>query len=79
MDLSLGGASLRAPTDAPYALGERLSLEIDLPGLEDPVEIDAVVRWVDAIDTARIGVQFATGLRPREVYAVNQLARRQQG
>ncbi len=75
VDLSLGGACLRAPISPPLAVGDALTVEIDLPGLDEPLRAEAVVRWVDAIDAARVGVQFSTGLRAREAYAVGRLVR----
>jgi len=79
VDLSLGGACCRAAAGRPWALDEKVALAIELPGLDEPIAVEATVRWVDPIDTQRFGVQFTAGLRPREVYAVNALFRKQQG
>ncbi len=75
-DLSLGGAGVEAVLDPPWALGQDVTLAITLPDLDEPAQVPAVVRWVDDIAPARAGLQFRIGLRAREVWAINQIARR---
>ncbi len=75
-DVSLGGVGVEVAVDPPWALGQEVVLEITLPGLGEPARVPAVVRWVDDIAPFRAGTQFRTGLRAREVWAINQLFRR---
>ena len=68
-DISAGGMRLRVVGDAPK-VGERLKLSFRLPLLAAPIEAEGEVRWVTP---TVCGVQFSTGLRAREVWAINRL------
>jgi hypothetical protein len=41
--------------------------------LHDPIRAEAEIRWIDRSSAASCGVQFMTGLRAREVWAINRL------
>lgn len=60
-NLSRGG--LFIPTADPLDAGATLTLRLDVPGKEEPVDIDAEVRWTRAFDTsegpAGMGLAFA--------------------
>ncbi|MEM6996660.1 MAG: TIGR02266 family protein [Myxococcota bacterium] len=61
-NLSRGG--LFIPTAEPQPAGTRLTLRLDVPGKDEPVSIDAEVRWVRAFNTdegpAGMGLAFAS-------------------
>lgn len=69
-DVSLGGMFIETRQSLPY--GTQFSLEVKLPALPDPVEIDATVRWVGP---EGMGVQWGM-LRAKETWAINQLTKR---
>jgi c-di-GMP-binding flagellar brake protein YcgR len=71
-DISTGGMKLRFESAQP-TVGARLGLRLALPELEGPIEVEGVVRWVNRIAGNVCGVQFTTGLRAREVWAINRL------
>lgn len=71
-DISAGGMRLRVVGDTPK-IGERLKLSFRLPLLAGPIEAEGEVRWVDRGTPAVCGIQFSTGLRAREVWAINRL------
>ena len=60
-NLSRGG--LFIPTAEPLDAGSTLTLRLDVPGKDEPVDIDAEVRWTRAFDTsegpAGMGLAFA--------------------
>jgi hypothetical protein len=68
-DISAGGMRLRVIGEAPK-VGERLELSFRLPLLAAPIEAMGEVRWVTP---TLCGIQFSTGLRAREVWAINRL------
>ncbi len=67
-NVSLGGMFLDMQEPLPF--GAVVHVTFSLPELDSPVEVDAIVRWVDP--GKGVGVQFA-GLRAREVWAMQQL------
>jgi Tfp pilus assembly protein PilZ len=58
LDLGLGGACLE--TAERYERGDRLSVELELPGLWDPLVLQAEVAWCEprAEGSGRVGVEF---------------------
>ena len=66
VNLSLGGALIAATQR--YAMGARVHIAFKLPTAEEPVEVDATVRWSDPTS---VGIQF-DGLRARDVWALNE-------
>ena len=76
INLSRGGMLLRAPTDPPLAVGQRVRLTFRVPDLEAPIGCDADVRWRNRVDATEVGVQFTSGLRAKEVWALGRLLER---
>ena len=61
VDLGLEGACVE--TAVPVETGDRVELTVDLPGLWDPLVLDAVVAWTapaTAERQARAGVRFSS-------------------
>jgi hypothetical protein len=61
IDLSLEGACIELPT--PLDVGDTVNLTVDLPGLWDPLALDAVVAWTapEAEEReARAGIRFSS-------------------
>jgi len=61
IDLGLEGACVELP--APVEVGDPVSLTVDLPGLWDPLLLDAVVAWTAPESEerhARAGVRFSS-------------------
>ena len=71
-DISAGGMRLRVAGEPPK-IGERLKVSFRLPLLAAPIEAEGEVRWVDRGTPTVCGIQFSTGLRAREVWAINRL------
>jgi hypothetical protein len=69
-NVSLGGLQVRVPLEPPPRVGERLSVELDLDTLDRPIHVDAEVRWIDAADPSRVGLQFVSSLRAKETWAL---------
>ncbi len=67
-NMSLGGLFMNL--DAPIPFGAVVRVKFALPELDKQVDVDAHVRWVQP--DVGIGVQY-TGLRAREVWALQQL------
>ncbi|NVB39907.1 PilZ domain-containing protein [Pseudenhygromyxa sp. WMMC2535] len=73
-DVSAGGMRLRVDDESQVPkVGERFALSFTLPLLADPVKAEGEVRWVDKGAPNICGIQFTTGLRAREVWAINRL------
>ncbi|PRP95665.1 PilZ domain protein [Enhygromyxa salina] len=71
-DISAGGMRLTVDGEAPK-IGEHLKVSFKLPLLAAPIEAEGEVRWVDRGTPTLCGIQFSTGLRAREVWAINRL------
>ena len=71
-NLSLGGVSLWVALDPPPRIGERLQVSFRIPTLEGPIEVQAEVRWRNDLDHAHIGLQFVTGLRAKQTWALGR-------
>jgi c-di-GMP-binding flagellar brake protein YcgR len=71
-NVSLGGMRLRVELDPPVRIGDRLSVAITIPQLPQPLRAEAEVRWQNKADKATIGVQFLTGFRAKETWALGQ-------
>ena len=72
-DLSVGGMKLRFVEGTSPAVGSKVELRFHLPELDGEVKIDGQVRWLDRVDGKTCGIQFSTGLRAREAWAVSRL------
>jgi hypothetical protein len=71
-NFSLGGVCLRLGVSPPFRTGDRLRVSFRIPSLDQPLSADAVVRWRNAADPSIIGVQFVTGFRAKETYALGR-------
>jgi hypothetical protein len=79
LNLSLGGALVDLETETFLSMGARVELRFTLPDLDDPVTLQAEVRWVDDMRPTRAGLQFTTGLRAKQTWALNRLFERSRG
>jgi Tfp pilus assembly protein PilZ len=64
---------LRVEGGGELKVGETIYVRFELPELDGPVEVSGKVRWVDRIDPQMGGMQFADGLRAKQVWAINRL------
>lgn len=76
INLSRGGLLLHAPIDPALKIGERIRISFVVPDLDKPLACDGAVRWTSRVDPAVVGVQFASGLRAKEVWALGRLLER---
>ncbi len=68
-NVSLGGLMAEVPLDPAPSLGERLQLSFSIPQLDGPIEVEAEVRWMGA---SGLGLQFMTGLRAKQTWALGR-------
>jgi hypothetical protein len=71
-NLSRTGTLVATPFEPQLRLGDRVSLSFRVPDLEVPIACKAEVRWVDDVDRSTVGLQFTTGLRAREAWALGK-------
>ena len=71
-NLSLGGAQVRVELSPPAQIGEHIRVSFRVPLLPDPVEAQAQVRWRSEIDNAMLGIQFTTGFRAKQTWALGR-------
>ncbi|MCA9652771.1 MAG: PilZ domain-containing protein [Myxococcales bacterium] len=76
VNLSLGGALVRIPTERPLRVGARIGVSFRLPDLDKPLVAKADVRWVDDGDPEVVGFQFVTGFRAKETWALGRFLER---
>ena len=69
-NLSLGGALVTAGMSPPPTMGETFAVALALPTLAEPLRAKAQVRWIGS--TGEYGLQFITGFRARETWALGQ-------
>jgi hypothetical protein len=83
INLSLGGALIVVSMEPPPRVGDSFAIAFTVPTLEDPIEVKAQVRWRAEHDAATCGIQFTTGLRAKQTWAVgrflDELAREADG
>jgi hypothetical protein len=72
-DIAAGGMRIVFGEGPQLAVGDRIHVRFHLPGLPAPTEAKAIVRWLAGPNGVAVGIQFAEGLRAREVWAINQL------
>lgn len=77
VNLSLGGALLRVPAEIPIKVGDRVEASIRLPDLDRPLLAKADVRWINDRDPELVGIQFVTGFRAKETWALGRFLDRQ--
>ncbi|MEM6292381.1 MAG: PilZ domain-containing protein [Myxococcota bacterium] len=68
-NVSLGGVMASVPLEPVPALGERLQLSFSIPQLDAPIEVEAEVRWAAE---SGLGLQFMTGLRAKQTWALGR-------
>lgn len=73
LDISSGGLGLLLPDEHPPAWRDKYDVELVLPGLQQPLINQVEVRWVDTIRHRICGTAFLTGLKAREVKALQEL------
>jgi hypothetical protein len=77
LNLSLGGTLVRTLTPISVRVGDRLRVAFQVPELATPLTASADVRWVGDLDDAILGLQFVTGFRAKETWALGRFLERQ--
>jgi c-di-GMP-binding flagellar brake protein YcgR len=77
LNLSLSGALVRTATLIGLEVGHRVQVSFAVPELTAPISASADVRWVGDLDDAMLGLQFVTGLRAKETWALGRFLERQ--
>jgi c-di-GMP-binding flagellar brake protein YcgR len=77
LNLSLGGTLVRVPTSTLLSVGGRVQISFFVPEHALPLTATADVRWVDDLDEAVVGLQFSTGFRAKETWALARFLERQ--
>ncbi|MBL4688968.1 MAG: PilZ domain-containing protein [Nannocystaceae bacterium] len=72
-NLSRGGALIRVPGGAGLGVGGKVEVSFSLPELDAPLSARAEVRWVSQGDQDIVGVQFVTGFRAKETWALGRM------
>lgn len=75
LNVSLGGAKISVSLDPPASIGDRLTVFLQIPTLEEPIEVEAEVRWRGG-ENGALGLQFTTGLRAKETWALSRFLER---
>lgn len=68
-NLSRGGMLASVAVEPALKLGESLLVSFSVPKLQEPIEVEAEVRWTAG---AVIGLQFSTGLRAKQTWALGK-------
>lgn len=76
MNLSLGGALVRVPAEQSLRVGDRIAVMFRLPDLDKPLSAKADIRWVNDVDPEVVGLQFVTGFRAKETWALGKFLER---
>jgi hypothetical protein len=76
INLSRGGMLVSVPIEPALSVGERVTLSFSVPDLEAPIRCKAEVRWANRVDRTIVGVQFVTGLRAKEAWALGRFLER---
>lgn len=73
VDLSLGGLRIRFETQTEgIAIGDHVRVSFAIPTASAPLRADAEVRWRSSLDTNIFGLQFLTGFRAKETWALGR-------
>ena len=72
--MSAGGACVGLESGADFEPHQLVTLTFEIPRLPHAISVLGFVRWIYAGDGQQAGIQFATGLRAREVWAIHQLS-----
>lgn len=73
VDLSLGGLRVRLEEHAVgLEIGDHVRVSFAIPTATAPLRADAEVRWRSDRDTKLFGLQFVTGFRAKETWALGR-------
>jgi hypothetical protein len=75
LDISSGGLGLLFPDNHLPTWKDKYKVELELPGLKQPLINNVEVRWVDIIRPRICGTAFLSGIHPLEVIAIQDLLR----
>jgi len=78
LNLSLGGALVRVPSTPPLRVGDRVRISFSVPEVVTPLSASADVRWTDDLDDTIVGLQWVTGLRAKETWALGRFLEKQE-
>jgi hypothetical protein len=76
INLSRGGLLASIPISPPLKMGERVGVTLRVPDLEAAIVCQAEVRWANRVDETIVGLQFVTGLRAKEAWALGRFLER---
>jgi hypothetical protein len=77
LNMSMHGALVRVPLPTPLRVGDRVQISFRVPEVATPLSATADVRWTDDLDDTVVGLQWATGLRAKETWALGRFLDRQ--
>ncbi len=77
INLSLGGALVQAALEPELEVGQKIEISFPLPDLDQPLQAKAVVRWEGNPNQSEFGIQFMTGFRAKETWALGRFLERQ--
>ena len=77
VNLSLGGALIKVPASAGIKVAQRVEVAFRVPDLDKPLNAKAEVRWVNDVNREIVGIQFVTGFRAKETWALGRFLERQ--
>lgn len=77
LNLSLGGGLVRVLTPISFQVGDRVRVSFRVPDLATPLVASADVRWIGDLDDALLGLQFMTGFRAKETWALGRFLEKQ--
>jgi len=72
INLSLGGSRVELDVPVPPTVGERVHVTFSIPNVPTPLQADAEVRWAAQGETLLVGLQFLTGFRAQETWALGR-------
>ncbi len=68
-NVSLGGMLASVPLEPQPGIGDRMMVSFSVPVLPEPIEVEAEVRWIRG---GALGLQFTTGLRAKQTWAIGK-------
>lgn len=77
LNLSLGGSLVRVLTPISFQVGDRVRVSFQVPDMAAPLTASADVRWLGDLDDALLGLQFVTGFRAKETWALGRFLEKQ--
>jgi len=76
VNLSRGGALVQVALEPELQIGERIEISFPLPDLDKPLRAHAEVRWEGDPSASEFGIQFVTGFRAKETWALGRFLER---